>query len=244
MKKIVTFSGRGGIGKSVLALKTALALEREKKYRVALVLSDPMMPGIPYFFPPGGEEKTVSLGRLLTGGHLTGALLISSFLSRRKNPNLGVTGYLPGECALSYPEITKTMCESFFSLLEEYVDIILVDGSAYLKEPLTSYALSLSDVRVLICDASLPSALYAKSYLSEAEKDHLSPRNLVLVGRGREGEKFFPARDVIVEGKKPEILLPDDPALRRQAEEGRLWDDLPKGKLNAGILRLKEAILA
>lgn len=224
MTRIICVYGSPGSGKSVLSAKLAMRAEREGDGRVALVLTDPYTPMLPVFFPDTKNERFVSLGSVLSRGTLSAGDLMGSLFARKAHPDLGVAGYVLGDYPRLYPEITPKMCEGYFNLLEEFVDTVILDLSSALLEPLTAYALKISDVQVSLATPTLGSMAYYKSAVKAIAKEGLGGRKRIAVLNHPDEEVALPREEAAREGMQASFVLPHEKLLKVQLAEGRLWE--------------------
>ncbi|HTX18032.1 MAG TPA: MinD/ParA family protein [Bacteroidota bacterium] len=138
--RITVTSGKGGVGKSTVALNLAIALS-DAGQKVLLVDADSNLGNIDVLL---GIAPRYRLGHILHGRIDIEDALVSPF---------GNLKILPGSSGDSdYPEMTNIVQERFLQdlfSLEEHFDFLLIDTSAGLSRETMTYALEVDEAIIV-----------------------------------------------------------------------------------------------
>lgn len=236
--KVVTlFSGKGGVGKSLIAVNLAVALARNQK-KVAIVDLDLMFGDVASLFNIKPKETIYHVVQEL-----------DRLDSESIKPFL--TEAIEGVMVLSAPVrpehseiITGKHIEKILRLLRESFDYIIVDTPAFLSDPVL--ALDSSDFLFLVNTLNVPVLRHNKTILELMESLNFPLQNIrMLLNRSDLDTGIMPKDVKIALGMEPYRILPEDSSVELSINRGEPLLLLKQnGKWSKQIEKLAEQVIA
>lgn len=236
--KVVTlFSGKGGVGKSLIAVNLAVALARNQK-KVAIVDLDLMFGDVASLFNIKPKETIYHVVQEL-----------DRLDSESIKPFL--TEAIEGVMVLSAPVrpehseiITGKHIEKILRLLRESFDYIIVDTPAFLSDPVL--ALDSSDFLFLVNTLNVPVLRHNKTILELMESLNFPLQNIrMLLNRSDLDTGIMPKDVKIALGMEPYRILPEDSSVELSINRGEPLVLLKQnGRWSKQIEKLAEQVIA
>lgn len=236
-KVITLFSGKGGVGKSLIAVNLAVALARNQK-KVVIVDLDLMFGDIASLFNIRPKETIYHVVQEID--RLDGES-IRPFLTEAAE----------GVMVLSAPVrpehseiITGKHVEKILRLLRESFDYIIVDTPAFLTDPVL--ALDSSDLIFLVNTLNVPVLKHNKTVLELMGSLNFPIKNIrLLLNRSDLDTGIMPKDVKIALGMEPYRILPEDSSVELSINRGEPLVQLKQnGKWSRQIEKLAEQIIA
>jgi len=236
--KVVTlFSGKGGVGKSLIAVNLAVALARNQK-KVVIIDLDLMFGDVASLFNLRPKETIYHVVQE-----------IDRLDSEAIKPFLMET--IEGVMVLSAPVrpehseiITGKHVEKILRLLRESFDYVVVDTPAFLTDPVL--ALDSSDFIFLVNTLNVPVLRHNKTILELMESLNYPIQNIrMLLNRADLDTGIMPKDVKLALGMEPYRILPEDSFADISINRGEPLVQLKQnGKWSKQIEKLAEQIIA
>lgn len=228
-KKIITVFGPNGVGKTSIALKIALELAKRKN-NVVTIFADRYVSALPLV--TANSEKDTSIRNLLdinikNKERLTDEDIIKCIHFSKKNKYLGFLGYLPGENAAKFADVSMEVAKSFIDRIfsMKSVDYLIVDCNSDIFTSYLSYAaIQKSDIQYFVCTPDYKSVDYMNSVVNKIKDVCMNwNENLIL----NQVEKTDAANAMKVRLGSFHYELPKCASLHDQFLEAELLESLP-----------------
>lgn len=201
-KVISLFSGKGGVGKSIIAVNLAVALARNQK-KVAIIDLDLMFGDVASLFNLRPKETIFHVVQEIDR---LDSESIKPFLMETTE---GVM-VLPAPVRPEHSEvITGKHVEKILRLLRESFDYIVVDTPAFLTDPVL--ALDSSDFIFLVNTLNVPVLKHNKTIIELMESLNYPTQNIrILLNRSDMDTGILPKDVKLALGMEPYRILPED----------------------------------
>lgn len=236
-KVISLFSGKGGVGKSLIAVNLAVALARNQK-KVVVVDLDLMFGDIASLFNIRPKETIYHVVQEIDR---LDSESIKPFLAEA----IGGVMVLSAPVRPEHSEIiTGKHIEKILRLLRESFDYIVVDTPAFLTDPVL--ALDSSDFIFLVNTLNVPVLRHNKTILELMESLNYPLQNIrMLLNRSDLDTGIMPKDVKIALGMEPYRILPEDSSVELSINRGEPLVLLKQnGKWSKQIEKLAEQIIA
>lgn len=236
-KVITVFSGKGGVGKSLISVNLAVGLRKEHK-KVAIMDLDLMFGDVAALFNIKVKETIYHVAQEIE--KLDGESILT-FLS---DTDSGVK-VLPAPLRPEHSEIiTGKHIEKILRLLKENFDYIIVDTPAFLTDPVL--ALDTSDMTLLINTLSVPVLRHNRTVLEVMKSlNYPTDRARLIVNRSDLETGVKPKDVKVALGMEPYLVLPNENYADISINRGEPLIDLkPNSKWAKQIEKLVKQILA
>ena len=234
-KKLIALWGNPDSGKTTLAIKLALELEKRNQ-KVIILHADNLVPVLGTILPESTQSQG-SLGDLLALAQISQEAILAKSFVTKDHKNLCHLSYLVGESQCTYAKYTRERVLDLFILLRHLADVILIDCSSRIQEDLlTKTALESCDLVFRIISPDLKALAYFDSNMPIIH-DNKNMSHHVKVLSKVEADK---ANDLVSNrfgGHAYEF--PSCYEIRQQTMEGRLFGKMTskEGLIYEGVVK-------
>ena len=160
--KITAIAGSPGCGKTITAIKMALALERRKK-SVMVISLDVTCPTIPYTMEDGTGHET-SVGTLFTQADVSREDILRACTPVPGHPNIVMLGYKMGDSYSLYPQMLMDRIKNCIIQARHITEYVIIDCVSVIEaDAPTIAALEAADRIIRLGSADLKGISYYAS---------------------------------------------------------------------------------
>lgn len=232
MSKMIAVWGSPYSGKTTMAVKMAKVINEHTDLSVAVVCVDDMTPTLPVLFPYNKSEEMFSIGTILSKPEITLDDILKNMVVTKNKSNIGFIGFKDCENQYSYPTFSKEKIETFFVLMKELVDVVIVDCSSYIKSPLTEVALMKADAVVRMVTPTANSISFFSSQLPILNDPKYKCNQHFICMTIPDNGVFNPVNEAISYYKNIEVTFYHCEALKLQYIKGVLLDNIADKKFD------------
>ena len=165
MSKIIAVWGATDSGKTTLAINLASQLNKKYNAMVAVVCADDTTPALPLIFPNAKSEDMLSIGAVLSTPDITESEILRNIVTVKGRKNLGFLAFKDGENRFSYPKLDKTKIETFFAVLKGIVDVVIIDCTHNIDNPITAVSFKVADDVIRVVNPDIKNVSFFSSQL-------------------------------------------------------------------------------
>lgn len=236
-KVITLFSGKGGVGKSLIAVNLAVALARNQK-KVAIVDLDLMFGDVASLFNIRPKETIYHVVQEID--RLDGESIRPFLMEATEGVSVLSAPVRPEHSEI----ITGKHVEKILRLLKEGFDYVIVDTPAFLTDPVL--ALDSSDFIFLVNTLNVPVLRHNKTVLELMESLNFPVQNIRMLLNRSDLDTGIMSKDVkIALGMEPYRILPEDSSVELSINRGEPLVQLKQNsKWSKQIEKLAQQIIA
>lgn len=236
-KVITLFSGKGGVGKSLIAVNLAVALARNQK-KVAIVDLDLMFGDVASLFNLRPKETIYHVVQEID--RLDGESIRPFLMEATEGVKVLSAPVRPEHSEI----ITGKHVEKILRLLKESFDYVIVDTPAFLTDPVL--ALDSSDFIFLVNTLNVPVLRHNKTVLDLMESLNFPVQNIRMLLNRSDLDTGIMSKDVkIALGMEPYRILPEDSSVELSINRGEPLVQLKQNsKWSKQIEKLAQQIIA
>lgn len=240
MSKMIAVCGAPSVGKTTAALKMAQEIYHSGKTSVLFLSPDLSVPCMAYLFPNSKDSELYSVGVALDKTDIYKEDVISQIVNVKTMRNFGFLGFKLGENKYSYPRPTEDKVVSFYRMMNECAEYIVVDCTGDTDDLISSVAKRDCDVAVQMFSADLKCMAYYASCVNEflqIEGKKLKVMNCL------DTDLYLPTGEITSHFGGMDFSLPYERALKQQMITGTLSERLINCKYRNEIEKLAKAVL-
>ena len=243
MAKLVAVWGSPNSGKTTFAVKLASAIYSEYHRTVMLVCPDMETPTLPVLFPNAKRDDLSSIGAALAKTEVTKDDVIRQTVSIKGMQNFGVVGFKDGENKYTYPQFDETKVRMLFTALSDIGQVILVDCTSSLSNPISSYAVKNADEVIRIAAPTLKSVSWQSSQLALYADPAYKLERQIQGLNVPDGELYMPVEEARAHISDIRFSVPYCREVKRQMTEGKLWQGVKDKEFSKKFRALVEKVV-
>ena len=243
MAKVTAVWGAPDSGKTTFAVKLAAAIYDNYNSTVMLVCPDMETPTLPVLFPSAKRDDLSSIGAVLAKTEVTKDDVILHTVSIRGMENFGVVGFKDGENKYTYPSFDEVKVRALFAALADIAQVIVVDCTSSLSNPISAYAVKYADEVIRIAAPTLKSVSWLSSQLA-LYADPVYKLDRQIQGLNvPDGELYMPLEEARAHIADVRFSVPYCRAVKQQMLDGKLWKSVKDRDFNRKFRALVEKVV-
>ena len=243
MAKVTAVWGSPDSGKTTFAVKLASTIYSEYNSTVMLVCPDMETPTLPVLFPNAKRDDLSSIGVPLAKTDVAKEDVIRQTVSIRGMENFGVVGFKDGENKYTYPSFDEVKVRALFAALADIAQVIVVDCTSSLSNPISAYAVKYADEVIRIAAPTLKSVSWLSSQLAlYADPVYKLDRQIQGL-HVPDGELYMPLEEARAHIADVRFSVPYCRAVKQQMMDGKLWQGVKDRDFNAKFRALVEKVV-
>lgn len=243
MAKVIAVWGSPDSGKTTFTTKLAAAIYGEYNSTVGVLYPDMETPVLPVLFPNMKRGDLASLGGPLSKTDITKEDVIKATVSIKGMENFGLLGFTDGENKYTYPRFDEVKVRALFSVLADIVQVIFVDCTSSLSNPISAYAVKYADEVIRIAAPTLKSISWQSSQLS-LYADPIYKLDRQIQGLNvPDGELYMPLEEARAHIADIRFSIPYCRTVKQQMVDGRIWHPVKDKEFSKKFRALVEKVV-
>ena len=243
MAKVIAVWGAPDSGKTTFAVKLAAAIYNNYNSTVLVVCPDMETPTLPVLFPNARRDDMTSVGVPLSKTDIAQEDVIRQIVTVKGMQNFGFLGFTDGENKYTYPKFDEVKVRSLFSVLAGIAQVIFVDCTSSLSNPISAYAVKYADEVIRIAAPTLKSVSWQSSQLSLYADPVYKLERQIQGLNVPDGELYMPIEEARAHIADVRFSIPYCRAVKQQMLDGVLWQSVKDKDFNAKFNALTEKVV-